>query len=543
MNRTEHESYRSHESTMKRILRTCDDVRRASILAALVVASPLIAPIASASGESTPPSLPAAAGETSATGERMAAYRGEIRAAEAEYRQGAHARACRRLPRLADDARLAALSTEERRGLLSVTARALSSCDRASEAIAHLQRAIREAPQVDDVYRLSIIAHRQQRHALALDAYLDYIGRWPEAADENDVPHVWSLYRALADRPAQQRRLLQAMFDARFDDPTADSSELWFQLARLHLEAGDVDGARAAARRITAADPIVRMRIDRRFDAIVDRTTHTFDASLRARQAVDALRTKAAARPRDLAVWVHLTYAMLTAGDEAGAIATATRLIDASGDTSSAGEKSKAYESLDHRVWLLNNRAIALYRLGRSDEAVADLERAIAFDPGQGPNVDQTLNLGTLRCYMGRPREAAEGVAAVKGMSTYGELVQAMVLLCAAVQRDDRTQAASTLAFFRRHRDEQPEMLLHALIWTGQLAEAERIYRRMLDDPALRADALMFAQTFLASPPRPGRRAYDRHRDALFARPGVQSAIDAVGRVERFGIHDGFSFD
>lgn len=515
----------------------------AFLLAGFIAVAPVIAPVASASGESTASSLPAVVAETLASDERIADYRRDIRTAEADYRQGAHARACRRLPRLAADARLAALSTEERRALLSMTARALSTCDRASEAIAHLQRAIREVSEVDDVYRLSILAHRQKQYVLSLEAYLDYIGRWPEAADEHDVPHVWALYRALADRPAQQRRLLQALFDARFDDPTGDSSAMWFQLARLHLEAGDVDGARAAAGRIIAADPIVRMRIDRRFDAIVDRTTFTFDPSLRARQAVDALRTKAEARPRDLAVWVQLTYAMLTAGDHAGAIDTATRLIDASDDAPVKGEKSKAYESLDHRVWLLNNRAIALYRLGRPDEAVADLERAIAFDPEQGPNVNQTLNLGTLRCYMGRPRDAVEGVASVKGMSTYGELVQAMVLLCAAVQRDDRTQAASTLAFFRRHRDEHPEMLLHGLIWTGQLAEAERIYRRMLDDPALRADALMLAQSFVPSPPQPGRRAYDRHRDALFARPGVQAAIDAVGRVERFAIHDGFTFD
>lgn len=528
---------------MKRFLRMRDTAGGASALAALALAASLVAPIASASGESTPPSLPIAAEETSATSERMAGYRRDIRTAEAEYRQGAQARACRSLPRLVADARFAGLSTEERRALLSMTARALSSCDRASEAIAQLQRAIREAPEVDDVYRLSLIAHRQKQYALSLDAYLDYIARWPEAADQHDVPHVWGLYRALADRPAQQRRLLQALFDAGFDDPTGDSSAMWFQLARLHLEGGDVESARAAAARITAADPVVRMRIDRRFDAIVDRTTDTFDASQRARQAVDALRAKAAARPRDLAVWVQLTYAMLTAGDHAGVIDTTTRLIDASGDAPAAGEKSKAYDSLDHRVWLFNNRAIALYRRGRPDEAVADLERAIAFDPEEGPNVNQTLNLGTLRCYMGRPREAAEGVAAVKGMSTYGELVQALVLLCAAAQRDDRAQANNTLAFFRRHRDEHPEMLLHGLIWTGRLAEAERLYRRMLDDPALRADALMLAQTFLASPPQPGRRAYDRHRDALFARPGVQAAIDAVGRVERFGIHDGFTFD
>lgn len=512
-------------------------------MAALVAVSPAIVQVAWAAGESTSSTLPPVVAETPASDERMAAYRRDIRAAEAEYRQGAYARACISLPRWAADARLASLSSEERRALFSTASRALASCDRASEAIAYLQRAIREAPQVDDVYRLSLLAYHRQQYALSLDAYVDYIGRWPDAADEQDVPHLWRLYHALADQPAQQRRLLQALFDAGFDDPTGDNSEMWFQLARLHLDAGDVDSARVAAARITAAEPIVRMRIDRRFDAIVDRTSYVFDASLRARRAVDALRVKAEARPRDLAVWVQLTYAMLTAGDDAGTIATTTRLLDASGESLVAGEKSKSYRDLDHRVWLLNNRAIALYRLGRPEEAAADLERAIGLDQERGPNVSQTLNLGTLRCYMGRPREAVEGVAAVKRMSTYGELVQAMVLLCAAVQRDDRTQADGTLAFFRRHRDEQPEMLLHGLIWVGQLAEAERIYRRMLDAPALRADALMLAQSFLVSPPQPGRRAYDRNRDALFARPGVRAAIDAVGRVEHFDIHGGFTFD
>jgi tetratricopeptide (TPR) repeat protein len=265
--------------------------------------------------------------------------------------------------------------------------------------------------------------------------------------------------------------------------------------------------------------------------------------SLQARQAVEALRGKAEARPRDLKVWVQLTYAMLTQGDHAGVIDLATRLLDASGAAVSANDKAKAYQNLDYRAWLLNNRAIALYRLGRTDEAVADLQRAIIFDPTQGPNVSQTLNLGTLQCNLGRTREAVEGIAAVKRMSTYGELVQALVHVCAAVQRDDRALADSALAFIRRHGDEYPDSLLEALIWTGNLAEAERLYRRMLDDPARRVDALLAAQRFRTSPPQPGRRLYDRQREAFLARPGVQAAIDQVGRVERYEIYNGSGFE
>jgi tetratricopeptide (TPR) repeat protein len=417
------------------------------------------------------------------------------------------------------------------------------NCGRLPQAAEYLQRATREVAEPDDYFQLSRVTYNLKRYETSLDAFLDYISRWPELADEQDTPHVWALYHAHKNQPERQVRLFQAMFDARFDDPTADNSEMWFQLTRLYIDRGQIDNARLVAKRIIGPQQIVRMRIDRRFDSIVDRTGYGFDVPLQAKRAVEALRRKADARPRDLAVWVQLTYAMLDAGDNEGVAALTTQLLDASNGNNAANNKSKAYESLDSRLWLLNNRALARHRLGRTDEAIADLERAVVFDPKQGPNISQALNLGTLQCYSGQRRQAVESVSRVKDMSDYGKLVQTLVYLCAATQGDDRGEVASALAVMRRYAADRPDVLVEGLLWAGHVGEAERLYLLLLDDPAERADALLWAQTFRHAAPQPGRRAYDEALQMLLARPAVQAAIEKVGRVEWFEVYSSYGFD
>ncbi len=481
--------------------------------------------------------------QSPAIARQMAEYRSAIDAAKADDRRQEYAKACRSYPRLVADERLASLSPEERRALFSNAGRAMWNCDRLPKAAEYLQRATREVATPDDYFQLSRATYNLERYETSLDAFLDYISGWPELADEQDTPLAWALYHAHKHQPERQLRLLQAMFDAMFDDPTADNSEMWFQLARLYIDRGQIDNARLAAKRIIGPQRIVRMRIDRRFDAIVDRTGYGFDVSLQAKRAVEALRRKADARPRDLAVWVQLTYAMLNAGENEQVVTLATQLLDASDGKNAANNKSKAYESLDSRLWLLNNRALASHRLGRTGDAIADLERAVVFDPKQGPNISQSLNLGTLQCYSGRSREAVESVSRVKDMSDYGKLVQALVYLCAATQRDDRGEVESVLAVIRRYAADRPDVVVEGLLWAGHIGEAERLYLLLLDDPAQRADALLWAQTFRHAAPQPGRRTYDEALQTLLARPGVQAAIEKVGRVERFEIYSSYGFD
>lgn len=479
----------------------------------------------------------------SASTQQMDEYRGRIADAQGELRRSEYARACRSYSRLVADDRAWSVSPEERRSMFSNAGRAMWNCDRLPQAAEYLQQATRAVAEPDDYFQLSRVMYNLKRYEPSLDAFLDYISRWPELADEQDTPHVWALYHAHKQQPERQIRLFQAMFDARFDDPTADNSEMWFELTRLYIDRGQIDDARSVARRIMGPQHIVRMRIDRRFDAIVDRTGYGFDVSLQAKRAVEALRRKADARQRDLAVWVQLTYAMLNAGENEQVVALTTQLLDASDGKAAANSKSKAYESLDSRLWLLNNRALAGHRLGHTDDAIADLERAVVFDPKLGPNISQALNLGTLQCYSGQLQEAVERVSRVKDMSDYGKLVQALVYLCAATQRDDRRGVASALSVIRRYAVDHPDVLVEALLWAGQIGEAERRYVLLLEDPARRADALLLVQTFRHAAPQPGRRAYDEALKTLLARPGVQAAIEKVGRVERFEVYSGYGFD
>lgn len=474
---------------------------------------------------------------------KMSEYHRGIEAAQANYNRGEYSRACREYSRLVADDRSASLIPDERRAMFGNAGRAMWSCDRLAEGAEYLQRATREIADPDDYFQLSRILYGLKHYDQSQKAFLEYISRWPELADEQDASLVWSLYHAQKEQPEQQIRLLQAMFDARFDDPIADSSDMWFLLARLYLDRDQTEDARSVAKRITAAQSIIRMRVDRRFDAIVDRSGYGFDVSLQAKRTVEALRRKAEARPRDLAVWVQLTYAMLDAGENQEVIALTTRLLDASDGENVANTKSKAYQSLDSRLWLLNNRALAHHRLGSTDEAISDLERAVVFDPKQGPNVSQALNLGTLQCYIGQHREAIKSVARVKDMSDYGKLVQALVYLCAATQRDDRAEVASALAVIRRYAADRPDVVVEGLLWAGQIGEAERLYLRLLDDPAQRTEGLIWAQTFLHAAPQPGRRSYGEALQTLLARPAVQAAIEKVGRVERFEVYSSYGFD
>jgi tetratricopeptide (TPR) repeat protein len=500
--------------------------------------------VVGAAGHAAAETAQAAVAHSPALTERMAEYRRDIGDARSNHENREYRQACRRYARLVKDKRSAGLTPEERRELFGAAGRAMVNCDRVPRAVEYLQQATRETADADDYYRLSLTAEYLKRYDLSLDAYLEFIARWPELADQSDTQHIISLYRAFSDRPEQQIRLLQAVFDARFDDPVRNITDMWYELARLHLDRGDLDKARAAAKRVNHPNSVVQMRIDRRFDPIVDRTAYGFDVSLEAQRSLDTMRGKAEARPRDLAVWVELTDAMLDANQNEEIIALTTKLLDSNEGGPDSNVKVVKFENFGKRIWLLNNRALALYRLGRADDAVDDLKRAIASDSdGEGQNVNQTLNLGLLQCYSGYPQEAVERVAAVQNLSTHGKNVRALVHLCAATQRGDRKGIARALRVMRAHADESPSFHLEGLLWAGRLEEAERVYLRLLDDPSERAGALILAQTFRTAPHKPGARVYEDMRRALLARPAVRSAIDKVGRVEQFDIHDGHDYD
>ncbi len=470
------------------------------------------------------------------------ALRNEIARAQSLYDDRDRAGAGRVLEGVLRDPGFDALPAADRRLAWAVLGRvdmAASRFDRASE---RFRRAIATDDSDPNVwYWLAFSEHNRKQHVAAADAFTELAERWPELLVNIDAGEVYRLQSALPEDSAEKRAFLQTLFDARWDDPGGDPSFLWYHLARMQLARGEIDAARAAARRIVQPGAIIAMRSDRRFDPIVDREAWAFNPTRAAERAVEALRAKVDGRPDDLDAKVQFTYALLTAGDHAGTI----RLVDAA----LAAPAPKGDDDADRReqaqAWLLNNRAVALYRLGRAEEALADMERARRLADKPGPNVSQTLNLGEMHCTFGRAEDARRMADAIEGggISGYGRMFQARVRLCAAWLSQDARGMQRAFETIRKGRKDAETIHLEALVMLGRLDEAARVLIGLLDSPKERAAILEMMQQYREVEPTPTLAKLRAQREALLARDDVKAAIERVGRRERYDLYYSAGFD
>jgi tetratricopeptide (TPR) repeat protein len=440
------------------------------------------------------------------------------------------------------DPGFAALPAKDRRLAWAVLARIDMSAQRYDRAVERLARANAADDSDPDIwYWLAMVEDVRGKPEAAARAFTELAERWPELLVNIDASEVYRLQSRLGEGSQAKLEFLQTLFDAKWDDPGGDASFLWHRLARMRLERGEMDAARAAARRIVQPSAIIIMRSDRRFDPIVDREAWAFNPARAAERAVEALRAKVDGRPDDLDAKVQLTYALLSAGDHAGTI----RLVD---DALAAPRPERDDDTGSRRqaqAWLLNNRAVALYRLGRAQEALADMERARGLTNARGPNVSQTLNLGELHCASGRAEDARRMADAIEGggISEYGRMFQARVRLCAAWLAQDASGMRRAFETIRKGRTHAEIIHLDALVMLGRLDEAAQALIGLLDSPKERSAILEVLQQYREIEPTPTLARLRAQRDALLARDDVKAAIERVGRRERYALYSGAGFD
>lgn len=438
------------------------------------------------------------------------------------------------------DPGFAALPAKDRRLAWAVLARIDMSARRYDRAAERLERANAADDADPDIwYWLAMVEDARGRPEAAARAFTELAERWPELLVNIDASEVYRLQSRLGEGSQAKLAFLQTLFDAKWDDPGGDASYLWYHLVRMRLERGEIGAARAAARRIVQPGAIIAMRSDRRFDPIVDREAWAFNPARAAERAVEAMRAKVDGRPDDLDAKVQLTYALLSAGDHAGTI----RLVD---DALAAPEREDAPDSRQQaRAWLLNNRAVALYRLGRAQDALADMERARRLANVRGPNVSQTLNLGELHCTSGRAEDARRMADAIEGggISDYGRMFQARVRLCAAWLQQDAKGMRRAFETIRKGRTHAETIHLEALVMLGRLDEAAQALIGLLDSPKERAAMLETLQQYREVEPTPTLARLRAQREALLARDDVKAAIERVGRRERYEVYSGAGFD
>lgn len=455
--------------------------------------------------------------------------------------------ASRILGRAMGDPGFGALPAADRRLAWTVRARIDMAEGHYVRAIEYLQKAIDAEDSDPDVwFWLAMNQHHQGKHEAAAKSFTELAERWPELLVNVDPADVYRLQAALREGSREKMDFLQTLFDARWDDPTGDASVLWHHLALMRLDRGENDLARAAIRRVVHPGVIIAMRSDKRFDALVDRDAWAFHPGRASERAVEAMRGKVEARPDDLDARVQLSYAMLDAGDHEGVL----RLVDASLALSPKKDGSEdadvaPVERSDKQAWLLNNRAVALYRLGRTQEALADMERARRLSDGEGPNVSQTLNLGEFHCMQGNAADARRMADAVDGgqISDYGRMFQARLRLCAAWLARDANGMKRVFATIRKARASSEWIHLDALVMLERYDEAAQALIQLLDSPKERSDTLSALQRYRQVPPTPALSRVRLQHEALLARDDVKAAIERVGRRESYDLYPDAGFD
>lgn len=386
--------------------------------------------------------------------------------------------------------------------------------------------------EIDAVYLLAQLASRSGAYGEAAGALTRLVEAWPEYADQLPQGLLNPLLHRLG-LGAQAGELLSALHAVAWSPDGVPADHAWARLALVRGTAGDLAGAREAAASIRAPGMVSWMRTDRRFDAFIDRSDPRMDPARAATAWVDHLQGLATGSPGSLPLRSELGAALLVAGRPGEALALADATLAA----------RDGFEDTGELHWILNNRAIALRRLGRSEDALAALAAAAAMDESGQPNVSQNLNLGTLLADLQRPEDALAAVARIRGMSGYGALVQATVRMRAHLQLGQPEDAAVWFEHIQAGADDGLVVLLEALLWNGRMDDAARQLAAMLEDPDRRAEALEWCQDHLGSAPLPGRLPLVEARRALLARSDVRSAVEAVGRFERSGIHASVGID
>lgn len=441
------------------------------------------------------------------------------------------------LDRLLADPDYAGLPPAERNRLLSRAALVAWQNDRldvASQRYAELARLDSDNP--DDWYRMAGVAMQKDDMDGAAEAMTEFAARWPEYLD-NTRPELLFMLATHGDTRSPARiGFQQALFDANWKGGSSNTpGAIWFRLARARLEQGNVEAARAVVQRIQEPEFLISMRADKRFDPVFNRDRPRFDVALAVDRQIALLRTRTQVFPDRLEPLLHLSSTLLLAGRNEDAIA----LSDAAVARIAAASTDKpAFSDMDQQVWLMNNKAIALRRMGRTEEAIAEMRRASQLSENGEENISQVLNLGEFECANGNAAEAIRIVAAapLANLSNYGKAVAAHVRHCAALQQDDSRQQKKALKELHALRDDAPMPYLDALIQV-EPEQALAFMRQLLARPDRRNDVLDWAQDCLQSPLLPGEQVPQQRQDAFLARADVRAAIDGVGRIERYPLY------
>lgn len=361
--------------------------------------------------------------------------------------------------------------------------------------------------------------------------------RWPDRTarlNPDYIQRVVNEARHLSHGAALP--LLQALYDAHWRlQWEIEPSDAWRDLTQILLDKGRIAEAREVAGHVSDVYVLIAMRADRRFDDVTAADPAQFDIEAANEREFRARQAAADKMPKSLELKTRVIESLLYEQHYEAALAASDAILL---DIRSTNFPERLYaDYVDRRSWFLGIRATALKRVGRWDEAVAQLSAASRLNEKYTGNVDEVINLGALYCELERPREALVAVGdLVARTSPFGAMQLELVRLEAAEQLGDTGQVARSLDYMRVHRVEAMSTYVESLLVVNQLDRAARVLIAQLLDADQRPAALLSVQNFAPSPGTRWDMMLEGRSRTLIARPDVQAAIKEVGRVESYRV-------
>lgn len=363
--------------------------------------------------------------------------------------------------------------------------------------------------------------------------------RWPESLSQLDDVVIFRtawLAQKLPDNREAYFECLDALYRAGWTGKSGrEPADLWSELTLMLLERKDVDRAVQVAARATTPYVLIGMRVDKRFEPVVKANPERFDIDRAVVREIADLRKAVERSPRSLEVLLGLTSTLLAARKYEEVLKLT---YEASTRALSATRDAAPYDDADrYLIWVMNDRSSAFAGLNRHEEAADELVRARRYEEFGGKNVSQAINLAYRYSVMGRSKDALDALGEVgTEMTSFGAMHVEAVRLAAAVQMKNAPEVARSLAFMREHRADAPSAFLWALVRANQIDEAAAWLITRLEDPRERLAALLDIQQYAESTPTPAQSEWRVRWKKLIARQDVQSAVEKVGKIERFNL-------
>jgi tetratricopeptide (TPR) repeat protein len=330
--------------------------------------------------------------------------------------------------------------------------------------------------------------------------------------------------------------------------------ELMIEYAAMSIDRGDNQDIKKIILSLTEPSAILRVRIDRRFDAARQDSVieEHIDLEKAAERYIDKLAALVEKWP-DYALG-HVQYSRALIGswrfeDALNAIEPIALKIRAP----NASELFIDAES--SKNWVLEQYSLAL-SFEQFPEQSEDMFKEAVDAPEIGhSNVSQRINMAGSLVYGGHLDRAMEFLDDLddSGVSSFGRMWVQSIAVCTSAMRQDVRDYSANMTYLMANERDNPSALIEALLCTNDIATAAQHLIKRIRDPDQRILALLYLQKTKrdghAERQLHEHAAMDglspghilRHRfDQLRERGDLLTAVNLVGRIEEVPLQSSF---